>query len=98
MNVMDIDATKRLAIAVVIQAVRDWRLLCQGKTAGGSNFAELEQFFKYDAEMYLQGTEMRADKLYQIMLVERARSPKHKREVIDGQASIKAVSSDHSRD
>lgn len=58
---IDIDTTKRLAIAVVMQAVKDWRLLCQGKPAGGSNFAELERFFKYDAEMYLHGADMRKE-------------------------------------
>lgn len=76
---MSIDNTKRLALAVVIQAVKDWRLLCRGKPAGGSNFAELERFFKYDCEMYLHGSGINAEELYQQMMVERARSPKHKR-------------------
>lgn len=72
-KVMSIDDTKRLALAVVQRAVQDWRDLCNGKEpTRDCNFAELERFFKIDCELYLQGTDLQAKKIYQLLLYERA--------------------------
>jgi hypothetical protein len=44
-----------LASAVLLQAIDDWRNLCNGQMeTKGCNFAELRQFFKQNAELYFE--------------------------------------------
>lgn len=71
---MNPDAVQELALAVVERAVMDWRELCAGEPeTQDMNFAELSRFFKNDCEGYLTGTNLSARKIYNQLLVERAR-------------------------
>ena len=73
---------KSLAVAVVIQAVSDWRFLCNGGTATGDcNFEELEQFFERECENYLSGTDMSASEIYEKLKAERAIAERRWRKV-----------------
>lgn len=55
---------KGLAMAVVIQAVQDWRRLLKGaKETGDCNFKELEHFFRYECDRYLTGTSMTGEEI-----------------------------------
>ena len=64
-----------LAAAVVIQAAEDWRRLCKGATpTNDCNFIELSVFFEGIAKIYLHGTNMSAEKIYKILLEEKANS------------------------
>ena len=77
---------KKLAFAVVIQAIADWRYLCNGgDEARDCNFKELERFFKNDCDTYLIGTDLSAEKLLTMLQQERrkaglAEKPESKRE------------------
>lgn len=61
----DMDKPYRsLAAAVVLQAVRDWRALCNGKTQSTDrNFPELTKFFENEANIYLSETGLRAEEI-----------------------------------
>ena len=52
-----------LAAAIVLQAVEDWRLLCDGGTETFyCNFDELKYFFKHESNIFIRshsGTEQR---------------------------------------
>ena len=64
---IDIDTTKRLAIAVSNTSSKRLAVIGNGKTAGAATLgADASSSMSGNV---LQGTEMRADKLYQIMLV-----------------------------
>lgn len=44
---MSIQINKDFAAAILMQAVKDWRALCDGKPAeAGNNFVELRRFFR----------------------------------------------------
>ena len=74
------DELKRLAQATVIQAIKDWRHLCDGgKETGDCNWKELEHFFTHDLETYLSGSDISADHIYQELLLERAASTRSMR-------------------
>lgn len=64
-----------LAVAVVVQAVNDWRRLCDGgEETDKCNFIELECFFENEAKGYLDGTNTSADRILKILLREKAES------------------------
>lgn len=68
---------RNLLLAVVEQAVDDWRWLCRRKKTHGKrayypiSFAELEQFFENDCEYFLRGTGICAPKIYRQLQRER---------------------------
>lgn len=65
---------KGLAMAVVIQAVQDWRRLLKGaKETSDCNFKELEHFFRYECDTYLTGTDMSGEELLKKLKIERCK-------------------------
>ena len=64
-----------LAVAIVVQAVEDWRRLCDGcEETNECNFIELECFFENEAKGYLDGTNTSAERILKILLREKAQS------------------------
>lgn len=73
-----------LAIAIVRQAIDDWRYLCkkerEAKKEGKSfetkdcNFRELTKFFKNDCANYLIGTNISANRVWVLLQQERRRN------------------------
>jgi hypothetical protein len=69
---------RNLLLAVVEQAVDDWRWLCRRKKTHGKragcpvSFIELEQFFENDCEYFLRGTGICAPQIYRQLQRERA--------------------------
>lgn len=62
-----------LALAIVEQAVMDWRLLCNGKLETYQcNFEELTYFFKHDCKKYLANTNILAEEIIEQLNYERA--------------------------
>lgn len=65
----------RLASAVILQAVDDWKCLCKGKAETDTiSFLELEEFFDTDLDTYLTGTSIRAEDVKSKMRSLRAES------------------------
>jgi hypothetical protein len=61
---------KELASAIVIQAVDDWRYLCEGnKPTRDCNFNELDRFFKGGCNGYIDGE--LAERIYAKLKMER---------------------------
>jgi hypothetical protein len=76
---IDDKAINALALAVVEQAVADWRYLCNdGIKKADCNFEELTHFFKHDCDSFLVGTDILAEDILKQLLTEKARA---KREV-----------------
>lgn len=64
-----------LAIAIVRQAIDDWRDLCKGKEPNGHcNFGELTRFFKDNCDGYLDNTDIDAKRIYALLRQERSRA------------------------
>ena len=62
-----------LAVAIVIQAAEDWRWLSEGNSeAHDRSFAELEEFFRNEAKMYLSCSVMKASQMLKILLREKS--------------------------
>ena len=63
-----------LEFAIVVQAIDDWRKLCDGRTpTQACNFKELEHFFKTDAQSYMYGkTTITAKEILKWLQEERA--------------------------
>lgn len=91
---MDNNDTKKLALAVIAQAVEDWRYLCEGgEETGYCNFNELTQFFKVDCDTYLTGTEISAERIFARLMHEKAVSNhEEKRERKREQRALKKIS------
>jgi len=71
----DID---NLVFAIVEQAVRDWRNLCQGNTpTKDCNFDELEEFFGADCDMLLACTNLSAGQI--LLQLQRERRRMHEK-------------------
>ena len=69
---IDQEVVNNIAIAVVRQAVDDWRKLCKGKPeTKNRNFIELANFFENDCANYLVGTNTTADRIYKLLKRER---------------------------
>lgn len=67
------DQWRDLATAVVAQAIRDWRCLCNGGTeTKHKNFIELEHFFEHDCAKYL-AHDRAAERIYDLLKIERQR-------------------------
>lgn len=66
-------AWNELALAVVKQAVNDWRGLCEGKIKENKdcNFHELEQFFEGGCGFYLYQTGISPSRIYRELCRER---------------------------
>jgi len=77
-----------LALAVVEQAVDDWRSLCKMDEAEREenrakfNFEELTYFFKNGCSDYLKETGVSAAKIYRILALERRGAEKVNKEVV----------------
>lgn len=71
---MDKENCTKIALAVVGQAVDDWRGLCSGKIKENAehNFTELIYFFEHDCDTYLTGTSMTAERILKRLMLERA--------------------------
>lgn len=69
------------ALAVVGQAVQDWRDLCKGKRpeTQDCNFAELDEFFQGGCGFYLLETGISANRIYSQLCRERKRAEKKRR-------------------
>lgn len=67
---------KKLAMAVVLQAVHDWNKFCKkpSKQTVFNNFTELERFFREDADTYLIGSSLTGDKILKKLQLKRAES------------------------
>ena len=64
-----------LAIAVMWQAVADWRYLCDhGTKTAHRNFNELEQFFKRECGVYLSQLDTTAEEIWEQMRKERVQA------------------------
>lgn len=64
---------KELASAIVIQAVDDWRYLCNfGIPAGGCNFTELETFFRGGCGGYID--QELSERIYQKLRAEKRKA------------------------
>ena len=64
-----------IAIAIVLQAVRDWKTLCNCKTpTNDRNFAELENFFKHYCRTFLIIDDVAADAIFAELQKERKKS------------------------
>jgi hypothetical protein len=75
------DAVKSLSCAVVLQAIADWRALCDGaKETKDRNFKELDEFFTKDCENYLSATDVPAKQIHNMLKQERKRSKVYTRE------------------
>jgi len=73
-------AFNNLALAIVRQAVDDWRDLCSGNRIENRvcNFRELEYFFKKDCFGCLDGTNISPERVYKRLLLERKLANKNK--------------------
>lgn len=70
---MESTECKSLSYAIVLQAIEDWRWLCEGnKESCARNFIELEKFFKKGCDTYLLGTDIRAKDILKKLMHERA--------------------------
>ena len=67
---------RRIAISIVVQAIEDWRSLCNDETIkeGNVNFTELEQFFKNECDTYLVGTTFTGESILKELQKERVKS------------------------
>ena len=66
-----------LALAVIDRAVKDWRMLCKGEKVENSNFKELERFFSKKSDVFLLGTKIDSERLWQKMQREKRRAVKN---------------------
>ena len=91
---MDNDDAKRLSLAIVAQAIDDWRYLCDGgEEIARCNFNELTDFFKTDCDTYLTGTEISAEKIFARLMHEKAISNhEQKREKKRKEKALKKIS------
>jgi len=81
-NVLDSEVLNTFALAIVRQAIDDWKYLCRGKKEDvDCNFKELTYFFQHDCEQYLVGTDISADRIYQALLLKRYKAKGNKKKV-----------------
>lgn len=81
-NVLDSEVLNTFALAIVRQAIDDWKYLCKGgKEEGDCNFNELTHFFKHDCEKYLVGTDISAERIYQALLQKRYKAKENKKKM-----------------
>lgn len=65
----------RLITGIFAQAVKDWRMLCNGSNeTRDRNFKELEHAFKHELDFYLQASDLKAETIYAKLKKERAQS------------------------